>query len=164
MTTRILCVPFLWCPVTLANVKQMWVTEKVHSQVCSASSDDDDGYDDGGDDVAAVAALAWSRGPGLGNVDLNSSLHSWICLVLHFETVSKPALCVRLNGLELLILLHPPQLLRLQSCPPHFANGALVTNLGCPVCYAGTRVNYLSSSHWPCWSFQFDSHLFEWAS
>lgn len=44
--------------MTLANVKQMWVTEKVHSQVCSASSDDDDGYDDGGDDVAAVAALA----------------------------------------------------------------------------------------------------------
>lgn len=53
----------------------MWVTEKVHSQVCSASSDDDDHYD-GGDNVAAVAALAGSRGPGLGSVDLNSSLHS----------------------------------------------------------------------------------------
>lgn len=24
-----------------------------------------------------------------------------------------------------------------------------MTNLGCPVCYAGTRVNYLSSRHWP---------------
>lgn len=50
--------------MTLANVKQMWVTEKVHKfalrhpMTMMTNDYDDDGYDDGGDDVAAVAALA----------------------------------------------------------------------------------------------------------
>lgn len=53
LTTKIPSVPFLECPVTLASIKHMWITEKAYSQVCSASFHDDNDNDD-----AAVAALA----------------------------------------------------------------------------------------------------------
>lgn len=69
--------------VTPANIKHLWVTEKVCSQGCSVSFRDSGG---GGDDDAVASAR--TQGPVLGSVDLNSGIHSQCCLVLYCETAS----------------------------------------------------------------------------